>query len=185
MSELHPTHPPHPTRPAHHTPSESDSASTEASRSHGHDSAADLDRPRLESSHPTHESTTEATLDAEFTFDPEHPVLVSIRWKDAESQGGPTWEDTDDMLEFARRPLTTVLTVGVLLHMDPEQIAVTDTVAFDQMGGVTKIPRGWIERIDELGPVPSDLVERAEQPDQADRPGRSPDRLDHHPRRVG
>ena len=64
------------------------------------------------------------------------------------------------MLEFARRPLTTVQTVGVLLHMDEEQIAVTDTVALDQMGGVTKIPRGWIERIERLEGVGSELFEK-------------------------
>ena len=79
-------------------------------------------------------------------------VMVSIVWKDAESQGGPTWEDRVEMLEFAQRPLTTVHTVGLLLHADDEQIAITDTLTTDQMGGVTKIPRGWIERIEYLSP---------------------------------
>lgn len=80
-----------------------------------------------------------------------HPhAMVSIRWKDAESQGGPGWEDCDEMLEFARRPLTTVHTIGLLVHADAEQIAVTDTMTTDQMGGITKIPRGWIEKIEYL-----------------------------------
>ena len=80
-----------------------------------------------------------------------HPhAMVSIRWKDAESQGGPGWEDCEEMLEFARRPLTTVHTIGLLVHADEEQIAVTDTMTTDQMGGITKIPRGWIERIEYL-----------------------------------
>ena len=77
-------------------------------------------------------------------------AMVSIRWKDAESQGGPGWEDCEEMLEFARRPLTTVHTVGLLVHADEEQIAVTDTMTTDQMGGITKIPRGWIEKIEYL-----------------------------------
>lgn len=161
MSELHPTH-------QHHAPT--------SAAPHRHEDTTE--RPRLES--PTHDSTYERDSETgpgvDYTFDPEAPVLVSIRWKDAESQGGPTWEDTDDMLEFARRPLTIVLTVGVLLHMDHEQVAVTDTVALDQMGGVTKIPRGWIEEIEELGPVPSRVFDRAE-------PGG--ERLDHPSRRVG
>lgn len=79
-------------------------------------------------------------------------VMVSIVWKDAESQGGPTWEDRAEMMEFAQRPLTTVHTVGLLLHADDEQIAITDTLTTDQMGGVTKIPTGWIEKIEYLSP---------------------------------
>ena len=80
-----------------------------------------------------------------------HPhAMVSIRWKDAESQGGPGWEDCEEMLESARRPLTTVHTIGLLVHADEEQIAVTDTMTIDQMGGITKIPRGWIEKIEYL-----------------------------------
>ena len=87
-----------------------------------------------------------------FEFDAANPRMVMVIWKDAESQGGPSWEDTDDMLEFARRPLTPVRTVGLLLHLDEEQIAVTDTIALDQMGGVTKIPRAWVERFEFLTP---------------------------------
>ena len=42
-----------------------------------------------------------ATSEEDFTFDPNALQMVMVVWKDAESQGGPTWEDTDDMLEFA------------------------------------------------------------------------------------
>ena len=84
-------------------------------------------------------------------------VMVSIVWKDAESQGGPTWEDRTEMLEFAQRPLTTVHTVGLLLHADDEQIAITDTKGPEEMGSVTKIPRIWLKRFDRLGPISSKL----------------------------
>ena len=96
-----------------------------------------------------------APSEEDFTFDPNALQMVMVVWKDAESQGGPTWEDTDDMLEFARRPLTPVTTVGLLLHLDDEQIAITDTVAMDQTGGVTKIPRAWVERFEVLTPTAS------------------------------
>lgn len=124
-----------------------------------HPSLADSRSPQPTPAEASMRSDLDSRNDG-FAFDPQHLVLVSIRWKDAESQGGPTWEDSEDMLEFARRPLTTVQTVGVLLHMDDEQIAVTDTVALDQMGGVTKIPRGWIERIERLEGVGSELFEQ-------------------------
>lgn len=105
--------------------------------------AGRLGNPRIE--HPSTEET--------FEFDLHAPRMVLIVWKDAESQGGPTWEDADEMLDFARRPLTPVTTVGVLLHLDDEQIAITDTVTTDQMGGVTKIPRAWVERFEILTPT--------------------------------
>ena len=104
-----------------------------------------LGTPRLD-----HTSTEET-----FEFDPNALRMVMVVWKDAESQGGPTWEDTDDMLEFARRPLTPVTTVGLLLHLDDEQIAITDTVAMDQTGGGTKIPRAWVQRFEILTPTES------------------------------
>ena len=104
---------------------------------------AGLASPRIE--HGTSERT--------FEFDSQDPRMVLIVWKDAESQGGPTWEDTEEMLDFARRPLNPVTTVGLLLHVDEEQIAVTDTVAMDQMGGVTKIPRAWVIRFETLTPT--------------------------------
>ncbi len=154
MSDLHPTHSTHPTAGADHL---------------RHEDRSRSQTPPL------------GAADHSYEFQPDHPVLVSIRWKDAESQGGPTWEDTDEMLEFARRPLTLVLTVGVLLHMDAEQVAVTDTVASDQMGGVTKIPRGWIERIDVLGPAtPNGIME-----DTSEIPESRDEREERAPRRVG
>lgn len=78
--------------------------------------------------------------------------LVSVKWKDAESQGGPSWEDSQEMLDFAKKPLVIVHTVGHLIHADDEKLAITDTVSGDQMGGVTKIPRLWIVEMVELEP---------------------------------
>ena len=96
----------------------------------------------------------ETPIKHEMTTDVGHGLqpMVSVLWKDAESQGGPGWEDTEEMFEFARRPLITVHTVGILIHADEAQIAITDTITSDQMGGVTKIPRGWIEKIQYLHP---------------------------------
>ena len=118
----------------------------QARPSHAHSSENNgLGTPRID------HAPTEDT----FEFAPTDLRMVMVVWKDAESQGGPTWEDTDDMLEFARRPLSPVTTVGLLLHLDDEQIAITDTVALDQTGGVTKIPRAWVERFELLTPTAS------------------------------
>jgi hypothetical protein len=84
----------------------------------------------------------------------EYP-MVCVTWKDAESQGGPSWEDSSEMLEFAKKPLVLVRTVGLLIHSDDEKVAVTDTVSGDQMGGVNKIPKSWIMEITQLEPQTS------------------------------
>jgi hypothetical protein len=91
---------------------------------------------------PTHPAQDEST---------EYP-MVCVTWKDAESQGGPSWEDSSEMLEFAKKPLVLVRTVGLLIHSDDEKVAITDTVSGDQMGGVNKIPKSWIMEITELEP---------------------------------
>ena len=101
--------------------------------------------------------------------------MVSVKWKDAESQGGPTWEDAEEMLEFAREPLVVVHTVGLLIHSDDEKVAITDTVSDEQMGGVTKIPRTWIIEMTVLAP--------AEEFDEQSRSGSGPD--GHSKRSVG
>ena len=63
----------------------------------------------------------------------EWPV-VSVRWVDAEARGGPGWEDPEDMIEFALRPLVEVHTVGLLLHSCDRYIALTDSRGPDHVG---------------------------------------------------
>ena len=77
----------------------------------------------------------------------EWPV-VSVRWVDAEARGGPGWEDPEDMIEFALKPLVEVHTVGLLIYSCDQYIALTDSRAPDQIGGVQKIPRAWINAMD-------------------------------------
>ena len=132
-------------------------SSDQANEFHDHAGNPGTNRPAEHSPAPT-ESTESAacvkTIIDGFHLDPENGIhpMVSIKWKDAESQGGPSWEDANEMLEFARKPLVLVHTVGQLLHIDDEKIAVTDTISGDQMGGVSKIPRMWIMELTELAP---------------------------------
>ncbi|MDG2423842.1 MAG: hypothetical protein P8M22_07675 [Phycisphaerales bacterium] len=86
--------------------------------------------------------------------------MVSVFWIDAESDGGSGWQDPEDMIEYARRPLPIMHTVGLLVYEDAEQIAVTDTKGPEEMGSITKIPRVWLKRFDRLGPVASKLDDR-------------------------
>ena len=49
--------------------------------------------------------------------------MVSVLWVDAESDGGSGWQDPEEMMEYARRPLPVIHTVGLLVHEDEEQIS--------------------------------------------------------------
>lgn len=80
--------------------------------------------------------------------------VISVRWVDAEARGGPGWEDPEDMVEFALKPLSEVQTVGLLIHACDHFIALTESRGPDQIGGVHKIPRAWITSMEIM--VPSD-----------------------------
>ena len=106
-------------------------------------------RPCNENINPTHSDDTDRALARMW------PV-VSVKWVDAEARGGPGWEDPEDMVEFALRPLATVQTVGLLIHECEQFIAVTDSRGPDQVGAVQKIPKAWITAMEFM--VPSDDV---------------------------
>ena len=88
--------------------------------------------------------------------------MVSVHWIDAESDGGSGWQDPEDMLEYARRPLPVMHTVGLLVYEDAEQVAITDTRPEDGLD--PKIPRIWPKRLDRLGPIASKLEDSAPSP---------------------
>jgi hypothetical protein len=94
-------------------------------------------RPINDAANPTHSDDAERTLAQSW------PV-VSVKWVDAEARGGPGWEDPEDMVEFALRPLATVHTVGLLIHECEQFVALTDSRGPDQVGAVQKIPKAWI-----------------------------------------
>ena len=90
--------------------------------------------------------------------------MVSVLWVDAESDGG---SGSEEMMEHARRPLPVIHTVGLLVHQDDEQIAVTDSKGPEEMGSVTKIPR-HCHAFHRLAPVSTPRASVAPQPESAD-----------------
>jgi hypothetical protein len=83
--------------------------------------------------------------------------VVSVRWVDAEARGGPGWEDPEDMVEFALRPLAEVHTVGLLIYECEQFVAMTDSRGPDQVGSVQKIPKAWITTMTFMVPSEDDI----------------------------
>ena len=78
--------------------------------------------------------------------------IVQVIWVDAEAKGGPGWEDAEDLVEFAFKPLAEVKTVGMMIHACDQFIALTESRSPDQIGVVQKIPKAWIVSMDLLVP---------------------------------
>ncbi|HJN80392.1 MAG: hypothetical protein QF534_05105 [Phycisphaerales bacterium] len=108
-------------------------------------------RPASDNTNPTHSDDADRALARVW------PV-VSVNWVDAEARGGPGWEDPEDMVEFALRPLATVHTVGLLIHECEQFVAMTDSRAPDQVGAVQKIPKAWITSMEFMVPTKEEEV---------------------------
>lgn len=78
--------------------------------------------------------------------------IVYVRWKDAESNGGPGWQDKEDLYRWAKEPLRECLTVGFLIYRDKNMIVICETLADSQTGQGTKIPIKWITSIQVMEP---------------------------------
>ena len=74
---------------------------------------------------------------------------MKVRWKDAQSTGGPGWEDAEDIQEAASAEICIVNTVGYVINFTEDRIVLTDTIQHDgQAGGaVHLIPIEMVQEI--------------------------------------
>ena len=79
----------------------------------------------------------------------ENGAIVLVVWKDAQTTGGPGWEDAEDIQEAALAEACIVHSVGYLLSHSVDSIAICDTIQSDgQAGGnVHLIPNEMIQQI--------------------------------------
>lgn len=78
------------------------------------------------------------------------PKLVKILWVDAYTIGGEEWLDKDKAKAYAKEPLPHMITVGFILYVDSDQVAVTNTVGPGETAQVNKIPKRMIISMDPL-----------------------------------
>lgn len=90
------------------------------------------------------------TLPSEVVLPYKVPKLVKILWVDAYTIGGEDWIEKDTAKSYAKEPLPHMLTVGFVLFMDNEQVAVTSTIGPGETAQVNKIPKRMIIKMETL-----------------------------------
>jgi hypothetical protein len=75
--------------------------------------------------------------------------VVRVIWKDAQSTGGPGWEEAEEVQEAALANIPIVHTVGYILNFTDDRIALTDTIQTDghSGGAVHLIPIEMVQEI--------------------------------------
>lgn len=75
---------------------------------------------------------------------------VMIKWRDAETRGGPEWVPLEDLLEYSTQPPPLMTTVGCVLYETDDFITVTDTLGPEETGAINVLPKGMIISMHEL-----------------------------------
>jgi len=76
--------------------------------------------------------------------------IVEVIWIDAEEYGEIGWNDTDEVLEYAKKPCPTMRSIGYCVHRDEHHIAILSTYNEDHSGSVEKIPLSFVVKVNEL-----------------------------------
>ncbi len=73
------------------------------------------------------------------------PILV--RWRDAETYGGPEWVESEDVNTYVKKEGPIMTTIGFLLYECPGEsghICMTDTYGDSETSSIHKIPNGMV-----------------------------------------
>ena len=72
---------------------------------------------------------------------------VMITWRDAETNGGPEWVDSDEVIEYVNKPSPIMTTIGFVLYEKPGQdgyLCLSDTYGTEETSAIHKIPNSMI-----------------------------------------
>lgn len=88
--------------------------------------------------------------DEEILYPTSLPPVLCVTWVDAETIGGPEWQDKETAMKAAKGPLPVMITFGFLLYESSDQVAITSTIGPGETAHVDKIPKRMIIRIEEF-----------------------------------
>ena len=75
-------------------------------------------------------------------IDYDYPVVL-VEWADAQSHGDSSWQDPQEILEWAHEPCPLMRTVGFLVAETSQHYVLMETFGAHECSGATKIPKGW------------------------------------------
>ena len=87
-----------------------------------------------------------------YNEDKKLPVVMLIRWVDAQTSGGDGWIDKTEMRAIAKAKLPVMNTVGYVVGDDDLQYAIVSTLGPNESSNVTKIPKCMVLSAVEYGP---------------------------------
>tara|TARA_B100001094_G_scaffold333417_1_gene411892 strand:+ start:29941 stop:30204 length:264 start_codon:yes stop_codon:yes gene_type:complete len=76
--------------------------------------------------------------------------IVKVTWIDAEEYGEIGWNSLKSMKTYAKKPCPTMTSVGHVLYEDDNHISLISTVGEKESSSVDKIPKSFINKIEEL-----------------------------------
>jgi len=79
--------------------------------------------------------------------------LVEVVWLDAEEKGEIGWNDTKELIRYAKKSCPTMRTVGYLVHEGDEHIALLSTIGPDECSTLEKIPLSFLKSLTYLQPI--------------------------------
>jgi hypothetical protein len=80
------------------------------------------------------------------------PVIMLLRWVDAQTTGGDGWMDKTEMRTAAKAKLPVMNSIGYIIYEDAFQYAIVSTLGPNESSQVTKIPKCMILSAVEYGP---------------------------------
>jgi hypothetical protein len=79
--------------------------------------------------------------------------MVEVVWLDAEEKGEIGWNDTKELLRYAKKPCPTMRTVGYLVYMGAEHLALLSTIGPNECSTLEKIPLSFMKTLTYLQPI--------------------------------
>lgn len=88
--------------------------------------------------------------DREIQYPTDLPPVVCVTWIDAETIGGPEWQDKKEAIKAAMEPLPVMITFGFLIYESKDQVVLSATMGPNEMAQVNKIPKRMILKLEEF-----------------------------------
>tara|TARA_R110000737_G_C14564029_1_gene482830 strand:+ start:1277 stop:1564 length:288 start_codon:yes stop_codon:yes gene_type:complete len=89
--------------------------------------------------------------------------MVEVVWVDAEELGDVGWNNLSKQKRDAKKPCPTVRSVGFVLYENDKHISLASTIGKDLCSTVEKIPKSFVQHIEELSYCKTKIITQPNQ----------------------